>query len=79
MSVWTDLRLHSERRRRLYRHYRGLKLRIVPSWIDYVSTSWGLWTSETTTSVALVSAEAKGALGREGVLVPAGVQAQEVA
>jgi hypothetical protein len=42
-----------------------------------VSTSWVLWTSETTTSTAPVSAEAKGALRRGRVLVPVGAQARE--
>jgi hypothetical protein len=50
---------------------------IMPSWTSYASTSWGLWTLETTTSTVLASVEAEGALGQGGVLVPVGAQARE--
>jgi hypothetical protein len=80
-SAWIASRLHSERHGRIYskpsRRCSKLEPRIVPSWTGCTSTLWVLWTSETMASTTPVSVEVKGALGREGVLLPKGAQTRE--
>jgi hypothetical protein len=50
---------------------------IVPYWTSYESTSWGLWTLDTTASIVPTLTKVEGTLGRGGVLVPMGAQTRE--